>query len=343
MISGTASRPLLIAHRGARSLAPENTITAARKALELGADMWELDVGMTVDGELLVIHDSTLTRTSNAKEILPERRPWSLHECTLDEIKGLDFGTWFIDEDPFGQIAAGAVSPAETERYRGEGAPTLRQALGFTRDRNWRVNVEIKDLRGTSGDPQVVLKVIALVEEDPFGQIAAGAVLPAELESYRGEPAPTLRQALGFTRGRSWRVNVEIKDLRGTAGDSQVVAKLAALIEELDMVDRVLVSSFNHRYLKEVRERNAAIVTGALVSKPHPDPESLLHELGAQAYHPSVNAIRRTEITRLRKMGFRVNVWTVNEPKVMRSLIRAGASGIFTDFPQLLKPLLPEP
>ena len=275
MVSGTANRPLIIAHRGARSLAPENTIAAARKALELGVDMWELDVGMTADGELLVIHDSTLTRTSNAKKIFPNRRPWSLHEFTLEEIRRLDFGAWFIDEDPFDQIAAGAVSPTEAERYRGEGAPTLRQALGFTRDRNWRVNAEIKDLRGTAGDPQVVPKVVAL-------------------------------------------------------------------IEELDMVDRVLVSSFNHRYLKEVRERNARIVTGALVSKPQSAPESLLHELGAQAYHPSVSAIRRSEIVQLRKEGFQVNVWTVNEPKVMRSLIKAGASGIFTDFPQLLNPLVAE-
>jgi glycerophosphoryl diester phosphodiesterase len=275
MISETATRPFIIAHRGARSLAPENTLAAARKALELGADMWELDVGMTADGELLVIHDSTLTRTSNAKEIFPERRPWSLHEFTLEEIKGLDFGTWFSDEDPFGQITAGAVSPAEAKSFRGEEAPTLGQALRFTRDRNWRVNAEIKDLRGTPGD-------------------------------------------------------------------SHVVPKVAALIEELDMMDRVLVSSFNHRYLKEIRVRNPRIVTGALVSKPHPDPESLLYELGAQAYHPSVGAIRRNEITRLRAEGFQVNVWTVNAPEIMRSLIRAGASGIFTDYPQLLRPLLAE-
>jgi glycerophosphoryl diester phosphodiesterase len=275
MISGTASRPLIIAHRGARSLAPENTIAAARKAFELGADMWELDVGMTADGELLVIHDSTLTRTSNAKEIFPNRRPWSLHEFTLDEIKGLDFGTWFIEEDPFGQIAAGTVSPIEAERYRGKGAPTLRQALEFTRERKWRVNAEIKDLRGTPGDPQVVPKVVAL-------------------------------------------------------------------LDELDMVDRVLVSSFNHRYLREIRQRNPRIVTGALVSKPQSDPASLLKDLEAQAYHPSVSAIRRREIPRLRKEGFQVNVWTVNELKVMRSLIKAGASAIFTDFPHLLKPLLSE-
>ncbi|RMD58461.1 glycerophosphodiester phosphodiesterase, partial [Candidatus Parcubacteria bacterium] len=46
---------LNIAHRGARSLAPENTLAAARAALELGADMWELDVQLTADGEFIVL------------------------------------------------------------------------------------------------------------------------------------------------------------------------------------------------------------------------------------------------------------------------------------------------
>jgi glycerophosphoryl diester phosphodiesterase len=272
-LRGSKGRPLTIAHRGARSLAPENTIAAARKALELDADMWELDVGMTADGELVVIHDNTLTRTSNVKQVFPERRPWSLTEFTLDDIKRLDFGTWFTEKDPFGQIAAGAVSPVEMESYIGEAAPTLREALAFTRDRDWRVNVEIKDLRH----------------------------------------AP---------------------------GDSRVVPRVLALVEELDMVDRVLISSFKHRYLREIRRRNATIATGALVNKAHADPASLLQRLGAQAYHPSLTAVRRIDVSGLRARGFLVNVWTVNEPEVMKSLVSAGVTGIFTDFPQSLRPLL---
>jgi len=272
---GGETRPLIIAHRGARSLAPENTIAAARKALEVGTDLWELDVGMTADGELLVIHDNTLTRTSNVKQVFPGRRPWSLAEFTLEEIRKLDFGTWFTRQDPFGQIAAGAISPTE-------------------------------------------------------------------IESYLGEPAPTLREALVFTREHKWRVNVEIKDLRHTPGDSQVVPGVLALVRELDMADRVLVSSFRHTYLKEMRRRDSRIATGALVNKPHAEPTSLLKRLGAQAYHPSLTAFRREEVSSLRTHGFQVNVWTVNDPEVMKSLRSAGVTGIFTDFPQLLGPLLAE-
>jgi len=60
------SYPLIIAHRGASSLAPENTLASAQKALQIGADLWELDVAVTADGELVLMHDDTLERTSNA-------------------------------------------------------------------------------------------------------------------------------------------------------------------------------------------------------------------------------------------------------------------------------------
>jgi len=73
---------LNIAHRGARSLAPENTLAAARKALEVGADMWELDVRMTADGALILSHDSSLESTSNVKDVFPDRRPWRIQDLT---------------------------------------------------------------------------------------------------------------------------------------------------------------------------------------------------------------------------------------------------------------------
>ena len=63
------SSMLVIAHGGARSLAPENTLAAARKALEVGADMWELDVAVTADGELILCHDDSL--------VSPETSNWS--------------------------------------------------------------------------------------------------------------------------------------------------------------------------------------------------------------------------------------------------------------------------
>jgi glycerophosphoryl diester phosphodiesterase len=155
----------IIAHRGARSLAPENTMSAAIKAIECGADGWELDVAMSLDGELVLIHDDTLERTSNVQDVFPDRQPWSVYDFTFEELKNLDYGSWFIDEDPFGQIALGLVSKADVKKYQGEQIPTLREALVFTKDNDWWVNIEIKDASGTHADATIVSEVVDLVED----------------------------------------------------------------------------------------------------------------------------------------------------------------------------------
>lgn len=156
---------LNIAHRGARSVAPENTILAAKKGFEIGADMWELDVAMTKDGELVVIHDDTLERTSNAAEVFSSRRPWRTMDFTLAELQTLDFGSWFNKTDPFGQIASGAVSKQDQETIVGNKIPTLNEALKFTKEKNWQVNVEIKDHKGKPGDAVIVENVVKLIVE----------------------------------------------------------------------------------------------------------------------------------------------------------------------------------
>lgn len=264
---------LNIAHRGARSLAPENTLLAAAKGLALGADLWELDVAVTLDGELVVLHDDTLERTSNVADVFPERLPWQVWTFTLAELRRLDFGSSFVTRDPFGQIAAGAVSAGE-------------------------------------------------------------------LAAFKGAPIPTLREALEFTRANHWRVNIEIKDATGTPGDAFVVEKVAGLVKELDLLDRVIISSFNHRYLKRVRAAEHELVTAALVERAAPDPVALLEEIGAQAYNPGLHCVDEAAVRAVRAAGYAVLVWTVNEEADMRRLIEWGVSGIFTDFPQRLNAVL---
>jgi len=162
---GNKARPLIIAHRGARSLAPENTLAAARKALQAGADMWEMDVAVTSDDELVVIHDDTLERSGNAAKVFPELRPWNVWDFSLAEIESLDCGSWFGARDPFGQIKAGNVPAEDVASYAGERAPTLRQVLEFTRDNNWRVNVELKDQPTDELGRILIEKTVALIQE----------------------------------------------------------------------------------------------------------------------------------------------------------------------------------
>jgi len=271
------SRPLIIAHRGARSLAPENTLAAARKALELGADLWELDVAVTSDGEMVVVHDDTLDRTCNVQQIFPGRFPWRVWDFTLAEIQTLDCGSWFNETDPFEQIREGNVSAAEQEAYVGERAPTLRQALEFTRDNNWRVNVELKD-----------------------------------------QP----NEALGKT----------------------LVENSIALIQELGMDDgeQVVISSFNHEYLKTIRAQAPQIPIQALTSKEIDSLAEYLDQLGASACNPKANIWSAKELAELGQSGIQFNVWTVNDEAVMNQLIEANVQGIFTDFPQTLALILNE-
>lgn len=80
-------RPLVIAHRGYSLVAPENTLLAYHKAIEVGADMVEMDINMTKDGELVMIHDHFLERTTNGTGLV--------EDYTLEEIKKLDAGIHF--------------------------------------------------------------------------------------------------------------------------------------------------------------------------------------------------------------------------------------------------------
>ena len=89
---------LKVGHRGARAYEPENTLRSFRKALELGVNAVELDVRRTKDGELVVIHDDKVDRTTNGRGLV--------NELTLEEIEKLDAG-------------------------KGEKIPTLEEALEF--------------------------------------------------------------------------------------------------------------------------------------------------------------------------------------------------------------------
>lgn len=85
---------LNVAHRGASGHAPENTLTAVRHAVEAGADMVEVDVQRTRDGALVLMHDTTLHRTTDARRVFPRRAPWRVADFTYDELARLDAGSW---------------------------------------------------------------------------------------------------------------------------------------------------------------------------------------------------------------------------------------------------------
>ncbi len=155
---------LNIAHRGARSIAPENTLLAARRGLEAGADLWETDLAVTRDETLILMHDRLLLRTTDVQQRFPDRAGDPCTTFSLAEIRSLDAGSWFLERDPHGQIGAGVLSAADREACRGEKVPTLEEALVWTRDAGWAMNLEMKRLPAAMGRFPLVERVLAMIE-----------------------------------------------------------------------------------------------------------------------------------------------------------------------------------
>ncbi len=85
----------VVAHRGSSGAAPENTVAAVRLAVDHKSDVVENDVQRTRDGELVIVHDTSLARTTDVEEQFPDRAPWNVGDFTLAEIRTLDAGSWF--------------------------------------------------------------------------------------------------------------------------------------------------------------------------------------------------------------------------------------------------------
>ncbi|HEX6290839.1 MAG TPA: glycerophosphodiester phosphodiesterase family protein [Herpetosiphonaceae bacterium] len=133
---GNRPGPQVIGHRGAAGYAPENTMASFERGLSLGVDAIELDVHPTSDGELVVIHDPTLDRTTDGHGLV------SAH--TLAQIQQLDAGSWF---DP---------------AFAGQRVPLFRDVMSWARGRT-RVVIEIK--QGPIFYPNVEELLIAALDQ----------------------------------------------------------------------------------------------------------------------------------------------------------------------------------
>ncbi|MBC2734534.1 MAG: glycerophosphodiester phosphodiesterase [Desulfobacteraceae bacterium] len=258
-----------IAHRGARSLAPENTLLAARRGLEAGADLWETDLAVTRDEALILFHDDRLVRTTDVQQRFPDRAQDPFTTFSLAEIRTLDAGTWFVETDPHGQIAAGVLSNPEQQTCKGLQVPTLEEALVFTRDAGWKLNLELKFLPAPMADFPVVPQVLAMFDRVGIGE------------------------------------------------------------------EQILISSFNHVWLTEARERRPALEIQALVGY-YTDRPLDWGDLSFHTYNARHTLIRDEDILQRKQEGHAINLFTVNEEADMRRFMALGVDGIITDFPQRL-------
>lgn len=127
--AGAASQtaPANIAHRGASEYAPENTLAAVQLGVDMKADLVEVDVQQTKDDQLVVMHDTTLARTTDVEQRYPDRAPWRISDFTLQEIRSLDAGGWKGPE------------------YAGEAVPTLDEVLNLLERTGAGLLLEVKE------------------------------------------------------------------------------------------------------------------------------------------------------------------------------------------------------
>lgn len=150
-------RTQVYAHRGAKAVAPENTLPAFQKAIELGAAGIELDTQATADGHLIVLHDFSLERTTTGNGLLREH--------TLAQLQGVDAGVRFDD------------------KFAGTPIPTLEQVFDTVGDR-CRVNVEIKNMDWNGGQ-EVELLVQMIQRRKLHEQVIVSSFNPIALMKMR--------------------------------------------------------------------------------------------------------------------------------------------------------------
>ncbi|MGW2490660.1 glycerophosphodiester phosphodiesterase [Streptomyces sp. NPDC001606] len=140
--AGEVGEPTVIAHRGASAYAPENTLASIDKAAEMGFSWVENDVQRTKDGELVVIHDAGLARTTDVEQVFPGRAPWKVKDFTAAEIARLDAGSWF------------------SSAYAGTRVPTLRQYMRRIEHNHENLLLEVKNPELYPGIEQQILKLL---------------------------------------------------------------------------------------------------------------------------------------------------------------------------------------
>lgn len=162
---GRSGQPLVIAHRGESSRAPENTLAAFRGALEAGVDFVEFDVHLSADGIPVVIHDETVDRTTDGTG--------RVDSLTVAQLKALDAGSWF---DP---------------GFAGERIPTLAETLDLLRGKG-RILLELKDAEHTGHGERtgqavlLVRRTLEMIEATGTGsQVLFQTFYPANLRELK--------------------------------------------------------------------------------------------------------------------------------------------------------------
>lgn len=175
----THDLPRIVGHRGAAGLAPENTLAGIRKAAEIGCRWVEVDAKLAADGEIVLMHDDRLERTTDGQGLV--------RHTTFAALRALDAGAWF--------------GPA----FAGERIPTLAETIALVREFGLGINVEIKPCRGRGiATGEAVARELMRLAKDGLPPLLLSSFDFAALDAAR-KVAPDLSRGLLFNRRLPWR------------------------------------------------------------------------------------------------------------------------------------------
>ena len=191
----------------------------------------------------------------------------------------------------------------------------------------------------TDGQGRVADKTLAELKE-----LDAGSwfdAVPTKL-AFTSQGIPTLQEVI-VEVGHQLLLNIELKTR--VFGSTGLIAEVVRLIEDHNLVHRVVVSSFNSFALRRIKKLNRRISTGLIYSfdlPAHLARSVLVLLADPDALYPEKHLVTQKYMDWAKERGYRVNAWTVDEPAEMKRLIALGVDGIITNRPDVLREVLEE-
>ena len=313
--------PQIIAHRGASYLAPENTLTAFKKAMELGADGVEMDVQQTIDAGLVIHHDYMIDLHTDISG--------KIYDMTMGDLKKLDFGSW------------------KDVSFRDEKIATLQEAMELCKQMpGCTVHLELKSTM--DNDPEFVPRVLEVLQQTEIVDqvilvsfnhallqqakqllpgLRVGALVYGALESLL-LPPPIIWKDLGLTNGMDYDMEAMDTALPEDAADEENCSWMTRWMS--DKVSMLQASfpgeSLNEIYKNLMAQRDLPAYIRSLDFVP---------EWVSCEYHTAYKSPKF--IDTLHEMGIKVSLWTVDTEDSVRSLLRTSADAYITNRPDCVR------
>jgi len=317
--------PLIIGHRGAKGIAPENSLSGFKKAIELGIDGVELDVHLTKDGKLVVIHDVDLKRLTGLK--IP------IKQLTFEALKKYDIS------EPFHKNQEKIMDKLPEEKkyflelrtiqantfYLNVYEQANRKKISFYL--HWdgkRFDVVKKLFFSRNDGKKVCFKQLKIKKRDILD------LVKGKVRKYHNEQIPLLRDVLKILKGEL-SVNIEIK-----GGEKIYPGIVDRLVKETESFEynNILFSSFDRDTVILLKKRYPELKANGLYAK-WINPERYIN--GLDGLNPYAFLCKEKLISCLHQLDKTVHVWTVDKDIDMIRFILYGVDGIITNYPQVLK------